>query len=66
LKPITAIIAEDEPLLRSEIRESLRNLWPELVISAEAADGFEAIQAVDRLAPDIVFLDIHMPGASGL
>jgi DNA-binding LytR/AlgR family response regulator len=66
LKPITAIIAEDEPLLRLEIRESLRTLWPQLVISAEAADGFEAIQAVDRLAPDIVFLDIHMPGATGL
>jgi DNA-binding LytR/AlgR family response regulator len=66
LKPITAIIAEDEPLLRGEIRELLRTLWPELVVCAEAADGFEAIQAVDRLAPDIVFLDIHMPGASGL
>jgi DNA-binding LytR/AlgR family response regulator len=62
----TAIIAEDEPLLRTEIRETLRAVWPELDIGAEAADGLEAIQAIDRLAPDIVFLDIQMPGATGL
>jgi DNA-binding LytR/AlgR family response regulator len=66
LKQLAAIIAEDEPLLRLEIRESLRTLWPELVISGETADGLETIQAVDRLAPDILFLDIQMPGASGL
>ena len=48
------------------IREALRGLWPDLVIAAEAGDGFEAIQAADRFAPDIVFLDIQMPGVSGL
>jgi DNA-binding LytR/AlgR family response regulator len=66
MKQLTAVIAEDEPLLRLEIRESLRTLWPDLLICAEAADGPEAIQAVDRLAPDIIFLDIQMPGATGL
>jgi DNA-binding LytR/AlgR family response regulator len=66
LKSPTAIIAEDEPLLRAEIREALSTLWPELTINAEAADGLEAIQAIERFAPDIVFLDIQMPGASGL
>jgi DNA-binding LytR/AlgR family response regulator len=66
VKPVSAIIAEDEPLLRTEIREALRSLWPDLVIAAEAADGLEAIQAADRFAPEIVFLDIQMPGVSGL
>ncbi len=66
MKTPTAIIAEDEPLLRAEIREALRTLWPELTVGAEAANGFEAIKAADRLAPDIVFLDIQMPGISGL
>jgi DNA-binding LytR/AlgR family response regulator len=66
MKQLTAVIAEDEPLLRQEIRESLRTLWPDLLICAEATDGLDAIQAVDRLAPDILFLDIQMPGATGL
>jgi DNA-binding LytR/AlgR family response regulator len=66
VKAPTAIIAEDEPLLRTEIRDSLRSLWPELVVRAEVADGVQAIEAFDRFAPDIVFLDIQMPGASGL
>jgi DNA-binding LytR/AlgR family response regulator len=66
MKPPTALIAEDEPLLRSEIRGVLQTLWPELHIAAEAGDGVEAIQALDRLAPDILFLDIQMPGATGI
>jgi DNA-binding LytR/AlgR family response regulator len=66
VRPVTAIIAEDEPLLRLEIREALQTLWANLMIVAESADGFEAIQAVDRFAPDVVFLDIRMPGVSGL
>jgi DNA-binding LytR/AlgR family response regulator len=52
--------------LRREIRDSLRTLWPDLIVNAEAADGIEAIRAIDRFAPDIVFLDIQMPGLSGL
>lgn len=62
----TAIIAEDEPLLRTEIRETLRTLWPELRVSAEVADGLQAIEAFDRHGPNILFLDIQMPGATGI
>ena len=61
-----AVIAEDEALLRGEIRETLTSLWPELEICAEAADGFEALRALEQLAPEILFLDIQMPGLSGL
>jgi DNA-binding LytR/AlgR family response regulator len=60
------VIAEDEPLLRTELRETLAKLWPELVICAEAEDGIEALQALQNHAPDILFLDIQMPGMTGL
>ena len=66
MKPATALIAEDEPLLRTEIRETLRTLWPQLVVCAEVGDGARAIEALDGLAPDVVFLDIEMPGVDGL
>lgn len=66
MKAPTALIAEDEPLLRAEIRDALNSLWPELVIRAEVADGIQAIEAFDRFAPNIVFLDIQMPGAGGI
>jgi DNA-binding LytR/AlgR family response regulator len=66
MNPPTALIAEDEPLLRTEIRDVLQTLWPQLHIAAEVSDGVEAIQALDRLAPDILFLDIQMPGATGI
>jgi len=61
-----AVIAEDEPVLRTELKDTLLRLWPELVVSAEAEDGFQALQALDQHAPDILFLDIQMPGLSGL
>ena len=61
-----ALIAEDEPLLRAEIRQTLNELWPELQVCAEAADGLQAIEAVDRFSPNILFLDIQMPGLNGL
>jgi len=62
----TAIIAEDEAVLRGELRARLAELWPELVISAEAADGIEATQAFTTHSPDVLFLDIQMPGMTGL
>jgi DNA-binding LytR/AlgR family response regulator len=62
----TALIAEDEPLLRAELREALAALWPQLRVCAEAADGDAAILALDTYAPDILFLDIKMPGATGI
>jgi len=61
-----AVIAEDEPVLRAELREMLGKLWPDLVICAEAADGIEAMRALEEHAPDILFLDIQMPGMTGL
>ena len=62
----TAVIAEDETVLRTELREQLRQLWPELRICAEAADGIEALRALHQFAPQVVFLDIQMPGLTGL
>lgn len=61
-----AVIAEDEPLLRAELKEMLTRLWPELSICAETEDGVEALHAIEQHAPDILFLDIQMPGMSGL
>jgi DNA-binding LytR/AlgR family response regulator len=66
VKAARAIIAEDEPLLRNEIRDTLQNLWPELTICAEVADGHEALDAMERWSPDVIFLDIHMPSVDGL
>lgn len=66
MPPPTAIIAEDEPLLREELKESLASLWPELRIAAEAEDGMDALRALETHRPDVVFLDIQMPGATGL
>jgi DNA-binding LytR/AlgR family response regulator len=62
----TAIIAEDESVLRAELRAKLAELWPELLISTEASDGFTAMRAFNAHAPDILFLDIQMPGMTGL
>lgn len=66
MKVPTAVIAEDEPLVRAEIRDTLNALWPELVIRAEVGDGIQALAALERFAPDIFFLDIQMPGIDGL
>jgi DNA-binding LytR/AlgR family response regulator len=61
-----AIIAEDEEVLREQLREQLSALWPELRIVAEAEDGVEALRALETETPDILFLDIQMPELSGL
>jgi len=62
----SAIIAEDEPVLRGEMRQHLGELWPALRIVGEAGDGIEALDLIGRHAPDVVFLDIEMPLLSGL
>jgi len=61
-----AVIADDERLMREQLRARLAEVWPELQIVAEAKTGQEAIEAVRSLKPDLVFLDIRMPGKSGL
>ena len=61
-----AILAEDEPLLREELAELLASLWPELEIAAQTADGIATLQALEKHAPDVLFLDINMPGLNGL
>ena len=61
-----AIIAEDEPLLREELAELLASLWSELEIVAQTADGMATLQALERHQPDVLFLDINMPGMTGL
>jgi DNA-binding LytR/AlgR family response regulator len=62
----TAVIAEDEPVLRKRLQEMLGAVWPQLSIVAAAEDGFQAMQALAKHQPDILFLDIEMPGATGL
>ena len=62
----TALVAEDEATLRQQLVEQLGQLWPELTIVAEAADGISALRLMAEHRPDILFLDIQMPGATGL
>lgn len=62
----TALIADDEPLLRDALRRQLADIWPELEIVAEARNGREAVRLFDERHPDICFLDVHMPGLSGV
>jgi DNA-binding LytR/AlgR family response regulator len=62
----TAIIAEDETPQRQELRALLTELWPELNIVAECEDGLSALEALEQHRPQVAFLDIRMPGVSGL
>ena len=62
----TALIADDEDLPRAELRRMLAAAWPELVVVAECEHGPAAVEAIDEFAPEIAFLDIRMPGLSGL
>jgi DNA-binding LytR/AlgR family response regulator len=62
----TALIADDEPLMRESLRDHLHKLWPDLKVVAEAEDGPSALQKIESLRPNIVFLDIRMPGLTGL
>ena len=62
----TAIIAEDEALLRQALVDSLQQAWPELQVLATCEDGASAVEALAEHQPDVAFLDIRMPGLSGL
>ena len=62
----TALIADDEPLLREHLAGHLARLWPELQIVAQARNGREAVELAQAQRPDIVFLDVHMPGMDGI
>ncbi len=63
---LRALIADDERLLREQLQSRLKQVWPELEIIGMARDGLEAVRMADELRPDIVFLDIRMPGQTGI
>jgi DNA-binding LytR/AlgR family response regulator len=62
----TALIADDEAPLRAHLRRRLADLWPELAICGEAANGAEALGLLAHHRPEVAFLDIRMPGLTGL
>ena len=64
--PVLAILADDERLLREQLKARLAQAWPDLQICGEAHDGREAVEMVARARPDIVFLDIRMPVMTGI
>jgi DNA-binding LytR/AlgR family response regulator len=61
-----ALIAEDEALLANDLRQQLAQLWPELEVCDTASDGYAALQAIESHRPDVLFLDIRLPGIDGL
>ena len=63
---LRALIADDERLMREQLRTRLAEVWPELQIVAEAKNGIEAVALTEQQHPDIVFLDIRMPGLTGV
>jgi DNA-binding LytR/AlgR family response regulator len=63
---LRALVADDEPYMRAALIEQLGLLWPELQIVAEAEDGPQALRAITTHRPDIAFLDVRMPGLTGL
>lgn len=62
----TALVADDEPLMRSLMRERLGQVWPELQLLDDAEDGPTALARIEALKPEVAFLDIRMPGLTGL
>ena len=62
----TALIADDEPLLRERLRAHLARVWPQLQVVAEARNGREAIELFEIHVPQVAFLDVHMPGLNGI
>jgi DNA-binding LytR/AlgR family response regulator len=65
-RPPTALIADDEPLLRESLERLLATAWPELSVVARARNGREAVDQFETLQPDVCFLDVHMPGMTGV
>ena len=61
-----AVIADDEAQLRIYLKSKLANLWPELIICGEAENGLEALRLIETCRPAVAFLDIKMPGLSGI
>jgi DNA-binding LytR/AlgR family response regulator len=66
MEVIRAVIADDERLMRDQLRARLAEVWPELEVVAEARNGDEAVALVKEHKPDLVFLDIRMPGKTGV
>ncbi len=64
--PVRGVIADDERLMRDQLKARLAEVWPELLIVGEAKNGLEAVDLVAEHHPDVVFLDIRMPGLSGV
>ena len=64
--PVRGVIADDERLMRDQLKARLSEVWPELQIVGEAKNGLEAVDLVAEHHPDVVFLDIRMPGLSGV
>ena len=63
---VRGVIADDERLMRDQLKARLAEVWPELEIVAEAKNGLEAVELVGQHHPDVIFLDIRMPGLSGV
>ncbi|ALV04956.1 LytR/AlgR family response regulator transcription factor [Roseateles depolymerans] len=61
-----AVLADDERLMREQLRSRIAEVWPELQIVGEAKNGLEAVELTRELKPDLVFLDIRMPGLTGV
>ena len=63
---LRGLIADDERLMRDQLRARLKEVWPELTVVAEAKNGIEAVELTQQHRPDVVFLDIRMPGMTGV
>ena len=66
MSTITAVLADDEPLLRAQLKNRLQRLWPELAVVHEMENGRGVDEVIAEHDPDLFFLDIHMPGVNGL
>jgi two-component system LytT family response regulator len=65
MKPLSILVVDDEPLARRRLTRLLKN-EPEVSIAGECGDGESAVQALERLTPDVLLLDVHLPGMDGL